>query len=95
MEKILPLFLCVLLAGCGGDPAARRYSDQVTEYTEPTMIREVQRCDTRGNVTREGNHACVGRVIAAVPNGPTITVLQPGVAVPAAKIDAVVLAPPR
>ncbi|HEY1095887.1 MAG TPA: hypothetical protein VGF14_01450 [Alphaproteobacteria bacterium] len=51
-------------------------------------------CDTSGNVVRQNNPNCVGKTLGSDRNGPTITVLQPGAAVPVETVDTGNLAPP-
>lgn len=52
-------------------------------------------CQTSDLRAAQNDPACVGTVLRATPTGPTITVLEPGLALPPAPMEAETLAPPQ
>lgn len=88
------LLSVALLTGCMG--YGESYGDRKAIFIAPDKKPEVakQPCDMRGNIVSRSDKNCVGQVVKS-PDGPTITVLTPGVAVPMADVDAASLEPPK
>lgn len=90
---IMALCAMATLNGCTF-PDAPRYGDRKVIFVAPDTQKAApkQPCDMRGNVVARSDKNCVGQVIKS-PDGPTITVLTPGVAVPTVDVDAASLEP--
>jgi hypothetical protein len=84
------------LAGCMSN--ASRYSDRQILFAPTEKLAQKQQaavCNTNDVQQAQNNPACIGKVLRGAPNGGTITILKPGIAVPPADVDMTALDAPQ
>jgi hypothetical protein len=89
------LYACLVLSACS-TPDAGNYGNVTVSYPGSTIHKvDGVACDASANITTQNSDSCIGKVLGADRNSPTITVLNPGAAMPVEAVDTASLAPPK